>query len=338
MSLLPINHLIDRHDHLLSAKNLWLNPVRDPSLAASMNEQQIMLCNDWPAYQVLQGSPAQTHFGLDHPVAHDKFEQVIFYWPKSKVYGQFLLAYLQIFAANKTVYVLAENDGGGKSLNKQLKDYGSDIEKIDIARRCTLWSFTISAAEHDLSWAEFQQQQTLKFNYQTLELNALPGVFGAGKLDKGSELLLNTFSPRKYGRLLDIGCGSGLLGLHCKQQRPELDVELCDIEAMALICAEENAKSLDLDVKIFASDGLNQCRARFHQIICNPPFHQGVDTDYQFAQRLLVQAKQHLTPKGELWIVANNHLGYEQWAKEHRWNYQIKSQENGFKVLKLTCH
>lgn len=339
MSLLPINHLIDRNDFILDSSTLWVNPPNDPELARLIPNHHMIINTNWVAHQAF--NKHITSFGLPsnlHDESTESFDQVVLYWPKAKAFSGYLLQYLQTFAADKPVYVLAENDGGGKSLNKQLKNHGDLIEKLDIARRCTLWKFQISGLETEVSWPQYQQEQTTEFSYKELSFKTLPGVFGAGKLDKGTELLLNTLPIRKHGRTLDIGCGSGIIGLYCKQQYPELNVELCDVDAMAIESTQLNAQELGLEVEIFSSDGLANCRARFHQIICNPPFHQGLKTDYQFAQRLLLQAKQHLTPKGELWIVANNHLGYEQWAKEFKWKYDIKAQENGFKVIKLTCH
>lgn len=55
-------------------------------------------------------------------------------------------------------------------------------------------------------------------------------------------------------RLVDIGTGSGCLGITAKLELPELDVALIDTSRHALKVAEKNASALDADVETFVSD------------------------------------------------------------------------------------
>lgn len=64
-----------------------------------------------------------------------------------------------------------------------------------------------------------------------------------------------------------------------------------------------------------------------------PPFHLGKGTDYEFARRLFSEARQHLTRDGQMWIVANRHLPYEDWAAEQFRQVEIMVQDKGFKLL-----
>ena len=64
----------------------------------------------------------------------------------------------------------------------------------------------------------------------------------------------------KYGKitkLVDVGCGSGCIGITLKLEHPELDVTLCDISPEALAIAAENAKILNADVTLVESDLLS---------------------------------------------------------------------------------
>lgn len=55
-------------------------------------------------------------------------------------------------------------------------------------------------------------------------------------------------------RLVDIGSGSGCLGITAKLEFPELDVSLIDISKPAMAVAKKNAEALSADVQFFQSD------------------------------------------------------------------------------------
>ncbi|HCM05333.1 MAG TPA: hypothetical protein DIC30_04915 [Oceanospirillales bacterium] len=333
MTSLPINQLLLRNPEIINEQLLVVNPPQDQGLFQLIKPHNSQLINfDARIHQGCTKLGLRSEFGL--PTEHS-FESALLYWPKSKSFASSLLRWLasQIKQPQK-VFLLAANDAGGKSLNNALKPFGEEITKLDVARKCSLWSFMLTPID-DFSW----DKECSSFNYENLENDALefvtyPGVFNAGKLDVGTKLLLDNIILNKRGRVLDLACGSGVIGLTCKSRQPELYVEMVDIDGMALVSAELNAKTLGFDCPVFASDGLSNTK-KFNTIICNPPFHQGKDTDYNFAQQLIRTAKQHLLPRGEVWIVANRQLAYEQWAEKSCNIVETVVQGNGFKVLRL---
>jgi release factor glutamine methyltransferase len=86
---------------------------------------------------------------------------------------------------------------------------------------------------------------------------------------------LLTDSPKK---LLDIGAGSGILGITAKLEHPELDVTLIDISRHALNVARENAESLSAIVHILESDLLSRYDLVADIILANLPY---VDTEWE---------------------------------------------------------
>ena len=333
MTSLPINQLLLRNPEIINSQLMVVNPPQDQGLFQLIKPQNLQVINfDARIHQACEKQGLQSEFGL--PSQHS-FETALVYWPKSKAFGHSLLRWLgSQIKQPLTVYLLAANDAGGKSLNNAVKDFGDDITKVDVARKCSLWSFKLNPV-NDFSW----ENESSHFTYDNLEGEALtfstyPGVFNTGKLDVGTQLLLDNITLNKRGRVLDLACGSGVIGLTCKTRQPELYVEMVDIDGMALASAEVNNKKLGFDCPIFISDGLTNIK-KFNTIICNPPFHQGKDTDYNFAQQLIRTAKQHLLPRGEVWIVANRQLAYEQWAEKSCHSVENIVQDNGFKVLRL---
>jgi len=255
--------------------------------------------------------------------------QVILLWPKSKPLG---ISLVQLIASQtKNCLVVGANDAGGKSIGKACAHLCSNYEKIDSARRCSVWQLELES-QPALNWLSMAQS----FNHEQQAYLTLPGVFSHGKLDLGTRVLLEHLPAPAHGKVLDLGCGSGVIGLSLKQKQTALELTLADVDAFALRSSELNAMRMGLEAKVLASDGLQQVEGRFDYIISNPPFHQGKDTDYRFAEQLFKQAKQHLVRDGQLWIVANRHLAYEEWAQSHFAQVEILAQQQGFKIICLS--
>ncbi len=73
-------------------------------------------------------------------------------------------------------------------------------------------------------------------------------------------------------KLIDLGCGSGAIGLSIKKELSDVDVTLLDISEGALEVAQRNACNLKLDVHFCKNDMLNGIDERYDVIISNPPY------------------------------------------------------------------
>lgn len=90
--------------------------------------------------------------------------------------------------------------------------------------------------------------------------------------------LLKQLTLPEHPRLIDVGTGSGCLGITAKCERPEIDVTLVDIDRYALTVAAENAKNLRVDVTILRSDLLHDVPGKFDVVVANLPY---VDTTWE---------------------------------------------------------
>ena len=91
------------------------------------------------------------------------------------------------------------------------------------------------------------------------------------------ELVFNTnYYINKYfsskAKVLDLGTGSGCIGLTLKNLNKNLDVTLSDISKKSLEVARLNAGNLHLDVNIIESDLFSNINSKFDVIISNPPY------------------------------------------------------------------
>ena len=82
---------------------------------------------------------------------------------------------------------------------------------------------------------------------------------------------LKKYWGEKPGRLIDIGTGSGCLGITAKLELP-LDVTLSDISRHALSVAEENALDLGASVNIQQSNLLEDITGVYDVILANLPY------------------------------------------------------------------
>ncbi|MBP5445789.1 MAG: peptide chain release factor N(5)-glutamine methyltransferase [Acholeplasmatales bacterium] len=74
-------------------------------------------------------------------------------------------------------------------------------------------------------------------------------------------------------KVVDIGCGSGCIGLTLKLEEPRMDLTLTDISHEAVLKAEENAKKLGADVKFLEGDMLKPLKGlKFDILVSNPPY------------------------------------------------------------------
>jgi len=97
-------------------------------------------------------------------------------------------------------------------------------------------------------------------------------------------------------RLVDVGTGSGCLGITAKLEFPDLDVTLLDTSRHALRVAEKNARKLAADVSLETSDLLTKYPFQPHIIVANLPYvdaewERSPETDYEPADALF--AREH---------------------------------------------
>ena len=145
---------------------------------------------------------------------------------------------------------------------------------------------------------------SLAVRQQALQVISLPGVFSYGRLDEGTQLLLETLETPPSARVLDFGCGAGLIGATIKQTWPSSKVDMVDTNALALEAAHRtmSANHLPIDI-IKPSDVFSDVQGTYTQIVSNPPFHTGVKTDYRIVMTFLQEAAHHLEKGGTLRIV-----------------------------------
>src|SRR6185437_10239914 len=108
-------------------------------------------------------------------------------------------------------------------------------------------------------------------------------------------------------RVMDLGCGSGVVGMVAARLAPDVTVTMTDADAYALELAQRNcARNRIRNVTITAADIADTVTDhRFMVVACNPPFHQRHDHNPDLALRFMRAAAELLVPGGRAYFVAN---------------------------------
>ncbi|MCE0490472.1 16S rRNA (guanine(1207)-N(2))-methyltransferase RsmC [Pantoea sp. Mb-10] len=256
-------------------------------------------------------------------------DTLVYYWPKNKPEAQFQLQnVLSLLPVGCDIFVVGENRSGVRSAEGML-DAWATLEKIDSARRCGLYHGRLDT-QPSFDPSRFGHTYPL----DDLTIHTLPGVFSRDGLDMGSDLLLSTLTPHTKGKVLDVGCGSGVLATVLAQHSPKVRLWLCDVHAAALEASKATLAANGLEGEVFASNVFSDVTGRFDLILSNPPFHDGMQTSLDAAQALIRGALKHLNSGGELRIVANAFLPYPQILDEAFGNHEVLAQTGRFKVYR----
>ncbi|MFA0084185.1 16S rRNA (guanine(1207)-N(2))-methyltransferase RsmC [Vibrio sp. 10N.261.51.F12] len=265
--------------------------------------------SNYCTYRQLNPSPNLTcHFGAELPKTIDA-DMILMYWPKAKAEAQMLLEMsLAALGENTEIVVVGENRSGVKSVEKLFADYGV-IKKYDSARRCSFYWGQCHSAPTSFDLQSWFKSYPVELDGQRLVVKSLPGVFSHGEFDIGSQLLLKNL-PSLHGKVLDFGCGAGVLGAFMALRYPSITLHMCDINAFAIESSKQTLLANGLEGNVLASDVYSDLPQDFQFIISNPPFHAGLDTSYSATEQLLSDAPKHLQRAGQMVIVANSFLKY----------------------------
>jgi 16S rRNA (guanine1207-N2)-methyltransferase len=262
---------------------------------------------------------------------------VILQFPKSKAELAFTLCMIaESLTPNAAIYFVGDNKSGIKSVAKLAQGLVAEVEKIDNARHCLLYSGQFSQTTQTFKLQDWFQLYPIDIKGVQLEIAALPGVFSQNRLDTGSELLLNQLPGQLSGDVLDFGCGAGVIAAFIGAKWPDTNLTLVDVNVLALTSAKHTLLINDLSGAIIASDGLAQVDRKFQYIVSNPPFHQGIKTHYAATEQFFTHLSQHLCAKATVFIVANSFLQYQPLMTQFIGKVVRLSERNGFTIYQ--CH
>ena len=155
----------------------------------------------------------------------------------------------------------------------------------------------------------FKKLVTLKYRGQVLQFRVAQELFSSHEVDVGTQRLLRSLLDARIdgcGKILDLGCGYGPLGLTLKKAGPERVAHLVDRDALALDYSRQNAALNELtNVEVYGSLGYSDVTARdFDLIVSNIPAKAGEPVIVSF----LRDARHYMRPGGLVAVVIVSRL------------------------------
>ena len=183
-----------------------------------------------------------------------------------------------------------------------------------------------------------------------LVLNTNEEVFSPTAVDKGTRAMLSFVEFKEGDKVLDLGCGCGVVGILAAKQIGADNVVMCDISENAIQLSGQNAAANGVDgVTIRRSDGLKEIsETGFTLILSNPPYH----TDFAVAKgfiedgfkKLLVGGKMVMVTKRLDWyrnklssvfggVTVKEKDGYYVFLAEKRGNRKPKKEKKNEQIM-----
>ncbi len=190
----------------------------------------------------------------------------------------------------------------------------------------------------------FSEKPASLFKKEEFDINLLgynipiasgSGIFSLKSLDFGTELLIrNAQIPHKESKVLDLGCGYGIVGIMMKKLHPTATIMMSDVNERAVRLSKENCEKNNVECAVLKSDLFshpNLHKEMFDVILTNPPFSAGK----KLCLTIIDQSFEHLNKDGLLELVAPHNKGGESLKKhmlETFGNVGELAKKSGFRV------
>ncbi len=152
---------------------------------------------------------------------------------------------------------------------------------------------------------------TVEIWQNTLRLQTDSRLFSPRQADAGTLAMLGLINLKITDRVLDLGCGYGLVGLAAAKILGPGQVVMVDIDPLAVRLSRQNAILNGFpDIRIIEGDGPAPAKTiaggKFSLILCNPPYH----SDFSVAKRMIEQSCRMLDNGGRLYLVVKRLAWY----------------------------
>ncbi|NTS78514.1 class I SAM-dependent methyltransferase [Catenovulum sp. SM1970] len=322
----PTQLFLQHAKELITAPCLIVDPIHDEGF----NQ------NDWPDCELLNfRATTQTGNLKQHtwPAKPEReFDYVLIYYPKAKNKLAWLVD--QIAACchpNTVIYFVGENKGGIKSMAKMKSDQLAFIKKVASGKHSLIFQAMLNenySANDELNFS----QHDFQIGENNISVSSLPSVFSDGRLDEGTQLLLENLPNDISGNVLDFASGCGVIGSYLGKHFEIKQLTLSDVDSLAVEASNKSLQMNNIQGKVILSDGLTKISSKFDWIFTNPPFHTGVKIDYHVVETFIKSCRHKLNTQGKLILVANSFLKYSEILKAEFKTVDVIAQNNKFKV------
>ena len=144
---------------------------------------------------------------------------------------------------------------------------------------------------------------------QQITLETHEGLFSPEHIDRGTLAMLSHVNFESGMRIMDLGCGCGVVGIVAAKITGEENVFMSDADPNAVETARRNAERNGVGgVRLYVSDGFrNVDESGFDLILSNPPYQ----TDFSVAKGFIEKGFNRLKIGGKLYMVTKRREWYK---------------------------
>lgn len=179
------------------------------------------------------------------------------------------------------------------------------------------------------------ERRLISFDFDNKKYNIYTdnGVFSKDRFDYGTRVLLENIDINNLcGKVLDLGCGIGVVGVILGSINKKIGIDMVDINERALELTRENILLNKIKANVFISNVYDKVTSKYDYIITNPPIRAGKD----IVRRFLLEAREHLNDGGILYFVMRKDHGVKSMVKEleNIYNIEILDRDKGFYIVR----
>ncbi len=257
--------------------------------------------------------------------ADGAFAAAVLFLPRARALARAMIAMASaVVAPGGPIWIDGQKHDGIDSALKDVRartETGTNLTKA----HGRSFSFANPGAEHFADWAAIPSEVVPGFVTR-------PGVFSADGIDPGSALLAAHLPKELKGKGADLGAGWGWLAAQVLAREAVKELHLVEAEAEALACARDNIRDPRAEFHWADATRFTPGKA-LDFVVMNPPFHQGRAADPALGAAFIRSAQGLLQPQGQLWLVANRTLPYEEALTSAFAEVRTVARGQGFKIL-----
>ena len=158
-------------------------------------------------------------------------------------------------------------------------------------------------------------------------------VFSPKKVDNGTRLLAEKMIIPSKSKVLDLGCGYGVIGVVAKKICPNCQVYLSDINERAIMLSSMNSKLNKLKLIVRPGYLFEPWKdMKFNVILLNPPMSAGKEICF----KMIEGSYEHLEENGSLQVVVKYRKGgkiIQNEMEEVFGNVETIARKGGYRIL-----